>query len=367
LIPPTSRDPIVPERSARTRALHWASLVLASGLFALLLETMGLPAGLLLGAMGAAMLFATLGVSLALPHPLFVAGQAVVGCMIGGRLGISILTALAPRWPLFLGITFATIAASAALGYLLSRWRVIPGTVAIWGSTPGGATAMVLMAQAHGADARLVAVMVYARVVAVALTASILSALVLAHPSAGHALSAPPAVDPAQFVFTLAVGGAGAIAGNALRIPAGGLVGALALAAVLNMTGVVHIVPPRALLALAYAIVGWRIGLAFTRETVRAAARALPGIVLAAALLIAFCAGLALVLVRQIGIDPATAYLATSPGGLDSVAIIAASSIVDLPFVMALQMLRFVLVMLIGPMLAGALARRQRAARADET
>jgi membrane AbrB-like protein len=240
---------------------------------------------------------------------------------------------------------------------------VIPGTVAIWGSTPGGAAAMVLMAQAHGADARLVAVMVYARVVAVALTASILSALVLAHPPAGHALSAPSAVDPAQFALTLAVAGAGAIAGNLMRIPAGGLIGALALAAALNMTGIVQIVPPAALLALAYAVVGWRIGLAFTRETVRAAARALPGIVLATALLIAFCAGLALVLVHQIGIDPATAYLATSPGGLDSVAIIAASSKVDMPFVMALQMLRFVLVMLTGPALASMLARRHRAAQ----
>jgi hypothetical protein len=131
------------------------------------------------------------------------------------------------------------------------------------------------------------------------------------------------------------------------------------------MANIVQIVPPPALLALAYAIVGWRIGLAFTRETVRAAARALPRIVLAAALLIAFCAGLALVLVRELGIDPATAYLATSPGGLDSVAIIAASSAVDLPFVMALQMLRFVLVMLIGPALATVLARRHRSRAAD--
>ena len=346
--------------------MRWAALIPASGLFALLLEAIGLPAGLLLGAMGAAILFATRGVSLALPHPLFAAGQAMVGCMIGSRLSASVVAALAPHWPLFLAITLATIAASAALGYLLSRWRVIPGTVAIWGSTPGGASAMVLMAQAFGADARLVAVMVYSRVVAVAVVASILSALVLTHPAAGHVPAAPAAVDPAQLALTLAVGGAGALAGTLMRIPAGGLIGALALAAALNMSGIVHIVPPPALLAVAYAIVGWRIGLAFTRETVRAAARALPGIMLASVLLIAFCACLALVLVRQIGTDPATAYLATSPGGLDSVGIIAASSTVDLPFVMALQMLRFVLVMLTGPALATMLARKHRAAQSGE-
>ena len=58
------------------------------------------------------------------------------------------------------------------------------------------------------------------------------------------------------------------------------------------------------------------------------------------------------------GIDPLTAYLATSPGGADSVAIIAASSHVDVPFVMALQTGRFLVVLLIGPRLARFVARR---------
>ena len=41
------------------------------------------------------------------------------------------------------------------------------------------------------------------------------------------------------------------------------------------------------------------------------------------------------------GIDALTAYLATSPGGMDSVAIIAASSHVDEPFIITPQMVRF--------------------------
>ncbi len=46
-----------------------------------------------------------------------------------------------------------------------------------------------------------------------------------------------------------------------------------------------------------------------------------------------------------------------SPGDADSVAIIAASSHVDLPFVMAMQMARFILVLLVGPALARTVAR----------
>ena len=52
-----------------------------------------------------------------------------------------------------------------------------------------------------------------------------------------------------------------------------------------------------------------------------------------------------------IGIDPLTAYLATSPGGSDSVAIIAASSNVDVSFVMAMQTVRMIAVLFIGPVL----------------
>lgn len=47
---------------------------------------------------------------------------------------------------------------------------------------------------------------------------------------------------------------------------------------------------------------------------------------LAIACLVTVCAGIAFALTQLSNIDPLTAYLATSPGGLDSVAIIASSS-----------------------------------------
>ena len=62
-----------------------------------------------------------------------------------------------------------------------------------------------------------------------------------------------------------------------------------------------------------------------------------------------------------LGVDPLTAYLATSPGGMDSIAIIAAAADnVDLSFVLTLQMLRFLIVLLFGPALARLVARAIR-------
>jgi hypothetical protein len=74
--------------------------------------------------------------------------------------------------------------------------------------------------------------------------------------------------------------------------------------------------------------------------------------------MIAVAGALAFILVEAAGIDPLSAYLATTPGGMDTVAIIAASSTVDVSFVMALQTVRFVIVLFAGPPLARFIAQR---------
>jgi membrane AbrB-like protein len=118
---------------------------------------------------------------------------------------------------------------------------------------------------------------------------------------------------------------------------------------------------PQWLLAVSYAAVGWSIGLNFTRPILRHATRALPQIIGSIIVLIAFCGGLAWLISHILGIDPLTAYLATSPGGMDSVAIIAAAAQnVDISFVMALQSARFLVVLLVGPSVARLVARSIR-------
>jgi uncharacterized protein len=126
----------------------------------------------------------------------------------------------------------------------------------------------------------------------------------------------------------------------------------------LQATGLVAIELPPWLLAASYAIMGYAIGLKFTRQILIHAARSLPQTILSILAMIAFCGGLAILLVRMLGVDPLTAYLATSPGGVDSIIIIAASSQVDLSFVMALQLMRIAVVLLFGPSISRFVARR---------
>ena len=137
----------------------------------------------------------------------------------------------------------------------------------------------------------------------------------------------------------------------------------LGLGIALQNAGLITIELPLWLLAARYAIVGWSTGLGFNRTILRHAAQALPRVLMSILVLMAVCGGLAVLLVVVAGIDPLTAYLATSPGGADSAAIIAMASNVDVAFVMAMQTTRLVLVLLIGPSLAGFIARRAGASK----
>ncbi|MCO1612975.1 AbrB family transcriptional regulator, partial [Escherichia coli] len=76
---------------------------------------------------------------------------------------------------------------------------------------------------------------------------------------------------------------------------------------------------PEWLLAMAYMAIGWRIGLGFDKQILLRALRPLPQILLSIFALLAICAGMAWGLTRFMHIDFMTAYLATSPGGLDTV------------------------------------------------
>ena len=338
---------------------QWAALVMLSLFFIIVLELLHVPAALLLGSMGAAILVAANEGRIAAPAKSYVLAQGMIACLIARTVNPGILATMARQWPVFLFSVGSVIACSTLLGGLLARWKVLPGTTAVWGSAPGAATVMVLMGEAYGADARLVAFMQFLRVVAVALTASVVARLWGLHMGAAGALQpawfAP--VDPLSLCGTLALAVGGALLGSRSKIPAGALLVPMFAGIALSGTHVLTIVLPLPLMACCYAMVGWAIGLRFTREVLNYAAHALPRVVAAIFLLIALCGGLACILHWLTGVDALTAYLATSPGGADSVAVIAAASKVDMPFVMAMQVSRFLLVMAIGPAMARLVAR----------
>ena len=329
-------------------AWRWSALLLLSAALAVVFEMLHVPAGLLLGPMLSAILLAGFEKQVEVPPVASLLAQAVIGCMIADSIPADIVHELVLDWHLLAAGVTSVIAAACSLGWLLARLKVLPGSTAIWGSFPGAASAMTIMAGAYGADMRLVAFMQYLRVVCVSAVASVIAVV-----WAGKTAAAPeatiwfPDVDWPALAATLAL-----------------IVGSLILVWLLRRRSLIFILPmiggiilqnaglmtielPPWLLAISYALVGWTIGSRFTRAILLYAARALPRVLGSILTLMAICGVFAAGLVHFAGIDPLTAYLATSPGGADSVAIISASSNVDVPFVMAMQLTRFLVILLI--------------------
>ncbi|MEO3389438.1 AbrB family transcriptional regulator [Mesorhizobium sp. CAU 1741] len=357
----TSPDPQLPPQflTSKPPAIQWSGVLVGSALLFLLLDLAHLPAAALIGPMIAGVVAGTNGASVRVPRWLFGAAQAVLGILIARSLELEIFRVIVEDWPLFLGGVLSTVAASSYLGWQISRWGILPGSTAIWGSAPGAASAMVLMADAFGADFRLVAFMQYLRVMIVALFAALVAAFLVDAPAVAQpTIVLFPPLEWPGFPITIATGLVGAVAGWLLRLPTPFFLGSMILGGLLHMAGGVAFQLPQWLLMIAYALIGWSIGLNFTRQILLHAARALPQVIGSILLLVMICAGIGLVLSELLEIDYVTAYLATSPGGMDAVAIIAAASgNANMSLIMAMQMARFLFVLLFGPLIARLLSK----------
>ncbi|WP_244433730.1 AbrB family transcriptional regulator [Azospirillum sp. B506] len=337
---------------------QWVGLLALSAALTLGLDAVGLPAAWLIGPMIGAIALGVGGASIRVPPSGFSIAQAIIGCLVAHAVTSSILLSIARNWPLMLGTVGLTVLVSGIVGWLFVRYGSLPGTTAAWGVSPGAASAMVAMAGDYGADVRLVAVMQYLRVVLVVLSASLVTHALTAGPQgAGLPVAPVEALDLRGLAATLLIAGVGGWIGHRFRIPSGALLVPMVLGALVQAGAGVTLQLPHALLTVTYTLIGWTIGLRFTREVLRHALRAVPQMLLSTGLMIALCSLSAWVLVTLLPTDPLTAFLATSPGGLDSVVVIALGSGVDLPLVLALQTLRLFVVVLSGPPLARLIAR----------
>jgi uncharacterized protein len=338
---------------------QWLILAALSAVFAALLYLARLPAAFFLGPMAAGVILGINGGSVRVPRICYTGAQGVMGCFIAGSLTPAIFQSFLQDWPVIVGAVASILAAASALGWWMSRSRLFSATTSIWGSWPGGTATMVIMADEFGADARLVAFMQYFRVACVASLASAVATF-----WAGRTGAPIPEthwfgpINLHAFVLTLLLAAGGAAAGRVARLSSGPMLVTLFIASLLHFSGAIEIELPRWFLTGTYALLGWNVGLHFTHAILAHALRAFPKVFMNIALLISFSAGVGYLLTRMLGIDALTAYLATSPGGLDSVAIIAASSDVDMPLVMALQTIRFLTIVIAGPPIARFLARR---------
>jgi membrane AbrB-like protein len=336
-------------------ALQWFGLILMAGFVGQLLKYWQIPAALFLGPMLVAIGFGVSGASIRMPKVAFQLGQGAVGVLVAHSMTMAVLMTAMQSWHVMVFATVLTVLLSAVVGLALVRFGGIAGSTAAWGTSPGAASAMVAMSEDYGADSRVVATMQYVRVVCVVMIGALVSRLIGVEGGGTDAHSRDIAIEGLNllnFALSLGVIVFGILVAS--RIPAGALMGPLLIGGALQLSGLLQITLPTWMLALAYGAIGSYVGLRFDRQTIGYVWRRLPAMILGSLLLIVLCALSAWLIAVMLNKDFLSVYLATSPGGLDAMAIIAIDTHSDVGFVLAMQTLR-----LIGVILTGAFFARQ--------
>jgi membrane AbrB-like protein len=142
-----------------------------------------------------------------------------------------------------------------------------------------------------------------------------------------------------------------------LGFPAGALIGAMAVIAGLKLSGVDVMEIPGPVRFLALLVIGWDLGTKFNKDLLSAVTNNLLPLVLVVAAFLVMGWVLAWTLWKLGLMDPVTAVLATSPGGLVQMGALTSEMDANAALVVGFHLLRIVTVLLSVPLISRLAAR----------
>lgn len=289
-------------------------------------------------------------VALSCPQPLRAGGQWAIGTALGlyftpfvVKVVLSYLGFIAA------GVSFALLL-GACCGWLLHRLSDIDKTTAFFAMAVGGASEMATQGERHGAAVDRVAA---AHSVRIMLVVAIIPFAFKFWGVHGLDPFEPGArfVDYGGLLLLAALTCAGAFAVERLNWPNAWVIGPLFVAIALTAAGINLSALPEWLVHAGQLFIGVSLGTRFTPEFLHTAPRYLLSVALCSLAALAVAAGFGIGLSYVSGMHPATAILATSPGGIAEMSLTAKTLELGVPIVTAFHVTRMaVLVLTIGPL-----------------
>lgn len=240
-----------------------------------------------------------------------------------------------------------TIVIGLFTGYLLARFQQgVSKETGMISMLAGGAAFMPAIAKEIGADLRFVSLTQYLRLLAVAVSLPLVTGL-LPREQQGTTV-AESTVDQSWWMIALIVVVAlvGGPLAKILRLPVPSVLGPLLITILLLAVLPVemNMNPPEPLRVIAFLSIGWLCGGTMSKDSLKHFAGQLPTILLFILVLIVSCALLAFPIARWVGITYFDAYLATSPGAMDTVLAISSETGTS-PAVVTIQLIRMMLIL----------------------
>lgn len=330
-------------------------------------QRLNLPASWLIGSMVVSAVFAMKEWgSIKLHRNVYLLIQATIGISLSGTFSTSSLKVLSQHWmPVGLVVVLMLVFTILNALYLIIFARLNPAT-AMLGSLPGGAGEMTAISESLGADPRLVSVIQYVRLLIIILSVSLIShtaggIISACHFSVVHTacdtiarIDAGQSLDNLGLCVTVAL--FGGWLGTVSKMPAGTLIVPMLFSIGLSSIG--HpIALPAAILAFAYTAMGMMIGARFDAATLNELKRLCAPLLLTTFTLMVGSILLAGLFVYLMPINALSSYLAATPGGLDSIAVMASELHADATVVLTVHFCRLILVLIFGPGLVSVFAK----------
>jgi uncharacterized protein len=267
-------------------------------------------------------------------------GRGVIGILAGLPLAAVPLAMLGELLIPGLLVAFVTLSIGVAGGLLLAKREpsVMPET-GILSMLAGGASLLPVLAKELGADYRFVALGQYLRLLIVATSLPLVTAFFEAPGG-----TAAGEHDPGPWYMLLAVLAIALFSerlGRLVRLPAPAILSPILLTVLISLAlpDGWSLQPPEAFRIAAFLAIGWMCGGALSLPALKAFARQLPATLTFIVVVILTCAATAYPLYLWLDITYFEAYLATSPGALETVLALSSEGGAG-PVVVTLQLLR---------------------------
>ena len=335
--------------SETTKQAIAALLVGASGAVGASLAAM--PAAPITGPAIAVALAGLAGIKCLVPNQLRDIVFVVLGMMIGSGISPEVFVA-ARQWP-------ASFGALALVVFIimwvsrrgLSRWFAMDNRTALLAGAPGHLSYVLGLGMGSGGDIAKISVVQSIRLLALTL----LVPLFVSFSTSGLTPALPPPSDMPPLVLAplAAVSALFGLVLHRMRLPAGLLIGGMAVSTIAHVSGAVSGSVPDWLAFPALAVMGTLIGSRFSGVTLAALRRcALAGLFTTAVAAMASFSGAMLVSLAT-GLPLALMLIAFAPGGLETMSAIALLTGSDPAFVAAHHVFRLFLLTGLLPLMLG--------------
>jgi membrane AbrB-like protein len=270
------------------------------------------------------------------------AGQWIIGTALGLYFTPAVVRQVLSFAPWMVLAGLYALGSGLACGLALAKVGNVDRRTAFFASVPGGATEMSVLAERFGARTDLVAVAQSLRILIVVSVIPFLFAWIDVHGSDPY-LQGTRDFSWSGLAQLLALTALGGLALHRFRFPNGWVIGALSVALPLTALEIEFSSLPTWLSNAGQLLIGCALATRFQKDFLSRAPRYLAAVTLTVLLAIAMASLFGLFLSWAMPSNPATAVLATAPGGIAEMAITAKVLQLGVPVVTAFHVARMVL------------------------